>query len=277
VVVLHAQMSQSTPVNPLGILSLRDFLVQNGMDISNISRICHLDPSYEKLITCVVSPDAQNKLSKVLDKLASNLTRVVVPSYLLEILSKKPQDVQSKIIDMIFGRLDSKDLVDRNFVFPNQAQIQLAADWCGKSKNVMKIFSDESEILATDHSMKGEVSITKTCQIAGVQKKECSMILGGVPHMGLLELNGTKYRIDWKNSTYSKVTTTKNGFMLIKGSKTIEKIYALSPPHIEFLKLDDGEVPHLKIITRHAQLESLFGRLHNDKKLRIILLSNKKL
>jgi hypothetical protein len=58
-IILHAKMSQSSPVNPLAILDLRDYLLRDGMNVNDLTKVCCLDPSYEKLLSCVLSTEAK--------------------------------------------------------------------------------------------------------------------------------------------------------------------------------------------------------------------------
>jgi hypothetical protein len=277
VVILHARMSQSSPINPLSILDLRDYLIKDGFNVANIASICCLDPSYEKLLSCVLSPDAKNQLLRFLDLLSQKLSRVVIPSYVIEIISKKSQDIQTKIIKTVINAItDDAILNDRDFVFPNPEQIRIYTDFYKnpQERNTVlfeRVDYEENSLSDIQNNRK-----QNSTHISIDKKKEIDSILGNVPHMALMDLGNKKYRLDWKNKTFAEINERENNeFIIIRDSFQLQKLYALSSDQLKFLRLSDEE-PYFKTITCAKQLCDFAQRVKETRGFRCILIFNKK-
>ena len=277
VVILHARMSQASPVNPLAILDLRDFLLRNGVDTCNISKVCCLDPSYEKLLSCILSPEAKNQLALFLDSLSLKLSRVTMPSYVVEMISKKPLAIQADIVKSIFESInDDAIITDKDFVFPNPDQIRLYAEFYKKpeERNVL-IFEEEAD----DYNKSFKHNKTKNnVGISGEKKKEANVILGNVSHVAIMDLGKKKYRIDWKNKTFAEINEKENnGFVIIRDATQLQRLCALSIKQMKFLELSEESIPHFKTIVTSKQLRMLADKIDTVSRFRGILIFNKKI
>lgn len=276
VVVLHARMSQASPVNPLAILDLRDFLVRNGVDSSNITKVCCLDPSYEKLLSCVLSSEAKNQLALFLDSLSLKLSRVSMPSYVVEMISKKPLAIQADIVKSIFESINDDAIInDKDFVFPNPDQIRLYAEFYKKpeERNVI-IFEEE-----TNDDNKSFKRATKYhAAVSSKKKKDVDAIIGNVSHVAIMDLGKKKYRIDWKNKTFAEINEKENnGFIIIRNVTQLQRLCALSIEQMKFLELSEESIPHFKTIVTSKQLRMLADKIDTVSRFRGILIYNKKI
>lgn len=276
VVALHARLSQANPVNPLAILELRDYLLRSGVGIDDISKVCCLDPSYERLLVCTISEEAKNQLLSFLNLLSQKLTRVAMPPYIIEIITKKPKEVQGNIVKAIVESIgDESVLNDRDFAFPNPDQIRLFADLYKNSteRNAL-IFEEESdENLANSQNKRKKSSKVK----ADEKDRELCTIVENIPHMAIMDLGTKKFRVDWKNKTFAEINEKeKPGFIIIRDSTTLQKLYALSPKQLQFLNLPSGKEPHLKTISNAKQLCQLAEKIKQSTKFRGILIFNDK-
>jgi len=276
VVTLHARMSQSSPVNPLSILDLRDYLLRNGMDVRNIAKVCCLDPAYEKLLFCVLSHEAKNQLVLFLDFLTVKLSRVSMPSYVIEMISKKPLEIQADIIKSIFESINDDTVInDKDFVFPNPDQIRLYAELYKKpeERNVM-VF--EEEIDDDSKSSKYNKTRSHSVDVTDKKKKEATAIIGTASHMAIMDLGKKKYRIDWKNKTFAEINEKENNkFIIIRDATQLKKVYALSIEQTTFLKLSEETLPSFKKITTSKQLYAFADKIDTMSGFRGILIFNK--
>jgi hypothetical protein len=274
-VILHARLSQASPVNPLAVLDLRDFLLRNGIDSCDVAKVCCLDPSYEKLLSCVLSSEAKNKLTFFLDLLSSKLSRVSMPSYIVEMISKKPLAIQADIVKSIFESINDDVVInDKDFAFPNPDQIRLYVEFHKKpeERNVI-IFEEE-----TNDDNKSFRCAKRHPDISDEKKKESSAIIGNVPHVAIMDLGKKKYRIDWKNKTFAEINEKENnGFIIIRDATQLQKLCALSIKQMKFLELTEESAPRFKTIVTSKQLHMLADKISAVSKFRGILIFNKKI
>jgi hypothetical protein len=278
VVILHARLSQSNPVNPLSILDLRDYLIRSGMDMNDIARTCCLDPAYEKLLSCTLSFEARKQLSIFLNLLSCKLSRVVMPSYIIEIISKKPQEIQADIVKSIFASInDNVILNDKDFVFPNPDQVRMYANLYKKSEEqngmIFEEYVENDQNHKTDKQYKDKNSMTN---ITTEKKKEIDTIVGNIPHMAMMIIGNKKYRLNWKNKTYAEINERKNNdFIIIHDDNQLQRMLALSPEQLKFLGLNDESKPYVKTITSSNQLRNMADKLDSGLGIRGILILNK--
>lgn len=274
VVILHARMSQASPVNPLAVLDMRDYLVSNGFAVSNIADVCVLDPAYASLLKCDLSPKARSKLSLLIDMLSLRIGRVEMPVYMVEMISKRPKETQEEIVDRIHQYIgDEKTLSEKDFAFPNQAQIRLYTEISKKpeKRNVLIFRKEESA---------GRVKSRRKSRAASVDKnetsqKEAEAIIGNVPHLALLEVENRKFRIDWKAKTFSEVREYGDDFIIIQDNHRLKSILALSQKQVEFLDLGEQEKPEFHKMTDARQLRQLASKIKDRRGFRAILIFNK--
>jgi len=276
-VILHTRMSQASPVNPLAILDLRDFLIRNGMDACDIAKVCCLDPTYEKLLSCTLSPEAKNQLALFLDSLSLRLSRVSMPTYVVEMISKKPLGIQADIVKSIFESINDDAVInDRDFVFPNPDQIRLYAEFHKKpdERNVI-IFEEET----CDDNKSLRHNKTKPHEgISDEKKKESAVMLGNASHVAIMDLGKKKYRIDWKNKTFAEINERENDrFIIIRDATQLQRLCALSTEQMKFLELSEDEVPRFKTIKVSKQLRMLADKVETIQRFRGILIFNKKI
>jgi hypothetical protein len=273
-------MSQSSPVNPLAILDLRDYLLRDGMNVNDLTKVCCLDPSYEKLLSCVLSTEAKNQLLFFLNLLALKLSRVVMSPYIIEMISKKPQEIQVDIVKSIFESIsDDAILNDRDFVFLNPDQIRMYVDLYKKpeDRNAI-IFEEEMEDIEDNQFLKQNKTKRCSANISKEKRREADVIVGDVPHMAVLDLGNKRYRINWKNKTFSEVHEQKNdGFVILRGTTQLQKIYSLSSKQIKLLRLSEGIEPYYKIITDSKQLRFFADKFDEESELRGIFIFNRKI
>lgn len=276
VVALHAKMSQTSPVNPLAVLDLRDYLLRNGIAIDDISTTCCLDPSYERLLLCTLSYEAKKQLSFFLNTLSQKLTRVVLPTYVIEIISKKPQEVQADIVKAIIESIgDDYVLNDRDFSFPNPDQVRLFADlYKNPAERKAIIFEEEFEESITLENKNNKSPKIKPED----QRRELGVIVENIPHMAIMDLGIKKYRVDWKNKTFAEINEKeRSGFIIMRNNSALQKLYALSPSQLKFLNLMIGQDPQIKTITSAKQFRQLAEKINKIPKFRGILIYNQKI
>jgi hypothetical protein len=276
-VILHARMSQTSPVNPLAILDLRDFLLRNGVDSCNIAKICCLDPSYEKLLSCTLSSEAKNQLALFLDSLSLKLSRVSMPSYVVEMISKKPLAFQADIVKSIFESINDDAVInDKDFVFPNPDQIRLYAEFYKKPEERNVIIFEEETI--DDNKPSKHTKTKQHADISSKKKKETNAIIGNVSHVAIMDLGKKKYRIDWKNKTFAKINEKENnGFIIIRDATQLQRLCALSIEQMNFLELSEESAPRFKTIVTSKQLRMLADKIETVSRFRGILIFNKKI
>jgi hypothetical protein len=278
VVLLHARMSQSSPINPLAILDLRDYLIRNNIPANDISQICCLDLSYEKLLSCTLSIEAKNQLDAFLEFLSLKLNRVFMPAYIIEIIRKKPLHIQADIVRAIVGSMgDETTLNDKDFAFPNPEQIRIFADFYKKPEERNAIFFDE-EIEYDENSTPQIKSKNYSVDVSIEKRKQINAIVGNVPHMAIMAVGNKKYRLDWKNKTFAEINERKNNkFILIKNNTQLQKLYAISSRQLKFLGLTEETEPFIKNITSSKQLRDLAEKIDILPGFRGIIIFNKKL
>jgi hypothetical protein len=280
VIILHARMSQASPVNPLSVLDLRDYLIANGVDINTIPRICCLDPTYEKLLSCVLSNDAKKQLEFFLDLLSLKLNRIVIPSYIIEMLSKKPLNIQADIVKSIFESINDHTIMnDKDFVFPNPDQIRLYMDlYKTPQERTAILFEEEIQNSMEDSSHKKTQTNNYSITVCEEKKKEAKTIVGNISHMALMYLGDKRYRIDWKNKTFAEILESKkDNFIIIRDSTQLQKLYVLSPKQIKFLGIIDDAELYSRSITNSKQLQKVIDKINKVTRFRGILIFNKKL
>ena len=270
ILILHAQLVQSDPINPVSMLELRDKLMKSGYDEEKIARVCCLDPAHEKLLACTLSVEAKNQLNYFLNLLSQKLSRVSMPIYIIEIVSKRPLEIQADIIKSIFVSItDATILNDRDFAFPNPDQVRMYANLHKKSeiKNGM-LFEKE---LNTD-----EVTKINSKPIKGKNRNESDnqKIVEDSHHLAIIRIGKKNFRINWKNKTFSEITQNEN-FITLQNTKQLEKQYVLSPTMIKFLGFNqDGQI-YCKPVMSSKQLVDISSNLDPNLKFNGLLIMNK--
>gem|GEM_PF-4456159 len=272
VITLHARMSQTNPINPLAIIDMKNYLANNGFSMNKIIESCLLDPGYVSLLKCDLSSEARQKLSLLIDTLAIKLNRVEIPVYMIEMISKRPLEIQGEIVDRIRQFIgDEKTLSQKDFIFPNQGQIKLYTEISKKpeKRNVL-IFRRE------EHLNINKIQQNKTMlESRNIKKEEIDNLLGNSEHLALMEIGNKKFRLDWKTKTFSEIKEFKNEFIVIQNSYQLRKILTLTEKQIKFLNLTDEQKLYVNNIDNPKQLLDLANRCMNEPELRIITISNK--
>ncbi len=272
VIILHFQLSQSDPLNPLAVLDMRDYLITNGFSIDKIVDNCIMEPAYVNLLKCDLVPEARNKLSLLVNMLAKKLNRVDIPVYVIEIISKRPKEVQKEIVDRIYQYInDEKTITEKDFTFPNQMQIKLYAEMCKRSEKRNGLIFRDEEITESDSTGK-KSSYLKNNSIS--KQNEIDNIVGNIPHMAFLEIEGEKIRIDWKAKTFAKINEQENGFIIIRDKQQMKEILALSDEQIKFLGLSQEQYPHYNNITSAKQLKKIAAKITNSSFRAILIFNN---
>lgn len=273
VIILHSKMSQNSPMNPLAVLEMRDYLMQNGLQVADILDLCSLDPTYINLLKCDLSPQAKSKLSLLADMLSLRLNRVEIPPYVIEMISRRPKDVQEEIVNRICCDIgDEKSISDKDFVFPNPGQIRLYMEISKKpeERNAL-IFRREEVSDVEQQKTRIPYSISKTKQ------KEANAIIGNIPYMALMEINDRKFRLDWKSKTFTEIKEQDNEFIVIKDGRQLKKFLTFSDEQLKFLNLDEEQNVYFNNITTSKQLKKLAVKIGNNSEFKAILVLNKRI
>lgn len=271
-VILHARMTQFNPINPLAILEMRDYLMNNGLSFNDIITNCLLDPAYVNLLKCDLSPQAKDKLSLLIDMLSLKLSRVEIPTYLIEMISRRPKEIQEEIVDRIRQYIgDEKTISDRDFIFPNQAQIKLYTEITKKPerRNILIFKKEEDSTDGKESKRKGTTKNTNKL------KDDMDVLIADLPHLALMEINGNKFRLNWKTKTFTKINDWKNEFILMQDDQQLKKIFTLTQKQLEFLNLTEGQRPYFCKIDTANQLRTLADRMENEPDLKVIAIFNK--
>lgn len=273
VISLHCKMSQHSPMNPLAILEMRDYLMRNGLQATHIADSCYLDPTYINLLKCDLSPQAKSKLTVLIDLLSLKLSRVEIPPYVIEMISRRPKDVQEEIVDRICCDIgDEKSISDKDFVFPNPGQIRLYMEISKKPEERNALIFRREEI-SSDEQQKSKTSSL----ISQTRQKEANTIVGNIPHMALMEINNKKFRLNWKSKTFTEIKEQRNEFIVIKGGRQLKKVLTLSDEQIKFLDLDDEQNIYFNNISTIKQLKKLVNKIENNSQFKAILIMNAKI
>lgn len=273
VIVLHSKMSQNSPINPLAVLDMRDYLMRSGLQIAGILDLCSLDPTYINLLKCDLSPQAKSKLSLLADMLSLRLNRVEIPLYVIEMISRRPKDVQEEIVNRICCDIgDEKSISDKDFVFPNPGQIRLYMEISKKpgERNAL-IFRKEEVSDVEQHKS------TTPCFITKAKQNEANAIVGNIPYMALMEINDRKFRLDWKSKTFAEIQEQGNEFIVIKNGRRLKKFLTLSDEQLKFLNLDEEQNVYFNNITTSKQLKKLADKIENNSEFKAILILNRRI
>lgn len=201
--ILHVKMSQNSPINPLAILDLRDYLTSIGFSTEQIANICILDPTYVNLLKCDLSYEAKDKLAKLIEMLSTKISRVEMPAYMIEMISKRPREIQGEIVDRICQYIgDEKTLTERDFVFPNQMQIRLYTEISKKTEKLNTLIFKREEFDKSINKHKENIP-DKTENY--IESKEKSMLTDNISHLAIMEIEDKIFRIDWKAKTFAEV------------------------------------------------------------------------
>jgi hypothetical protein len=269
--ILHVKMSQNSPINPLAVLDLRDYLVNNGFSIEQVTDICILDPTYVNLLKCDLSSEAKEKLTKLNKMLSTKVGRVEMPAYMIEMISKRPKEIQEEIVDRICQYIgDEKTLTERDFVFPNQIQIRLYTEISKKSEKRNALFFQKEEF---DKSSNKHNNNTNNKARNHIESKEKSMLTDNTSHLAIMETENKVFRIDWKAKTFAEVKNYKDEFIIIQDSRRLKKIFSISQNHIKFLDLDDDDHPKVYQIEDVEELKIITKEISKNEKFKGLLIT----
>ncbi|HET8793433.1 MAG TPA: hypothetical protein VFM31_06550 [Nitrososphaeraceae archaeon] len=268
--ILHARLVQSDPLNPVSILELRDKLMKLGYDEEKIAKVCCLDPIHEKLLTCTLSTEARNQLNYFLDLLSQKLSRVNMPTYIIEIVSKRPLEIQADIIKSIFASIiDVAILNDRDFAFPNQDQVRMYADLHKKSEIKNGVLFEKEPNTTEFKKINSRFTSGKN-----KSESENQNIVENSRHLAIIIIGKKKFRINWKNKTFSEIKQNEN-FITLQNPQQLENQYVLSPKMIKFLGFNqDGKI-YCKPVVSSKQLVDISSNLDPDLKFNGLIIMNK--
>ena len=296
VVVLHARLNQTSPLNPLKIIELVRFF--EGMSISEISKMCWLpEPCVRMLENCRnLANDAHERLQSIQNELAKTLTEVMMPPYVVETICKiQSKEMHAKAVDML--EVSLKQLSGKKFSFPTHKYLEgLFEPLYDKPQREPVSFIEEiDDIEETKPSKKQEVRpYSVVTKYSDVEKENIKKILGNVPHQTILdiaigdeiikELESLKNIVAKLSSEQRNIFNKKleeikkkslrkrfrldmkkntvapidekNGVIVIQGESGKKSCFML-PEHTEFLDIQNGTKIHAKMITKSTQITKL--------------------
>jgi hypothetical protein len=269
--ILHVKMSQNSPINPLAILDLRDYLINKGFSTEQVADICIFDPTYVNLLKCDLSCEAKEKLTKLINMLSAKISRVEMPAYVIEMISKRPKEIQEEIVDRISQYIgDEKTLTERDFVFPNQIQIRLYTEISKKSEKRNALFFKREEF---DKSINKHRDETPDKIKNHIGSKEKSMLTDNTTHLAIMEIEDKVFRIDWKAKTFAEVKNYKDEFIIIQDNRRLKRVFSLSQNHIRFLDLNDDEYPKVHHIVNIRQLNKILKNIPKKEKFKGLIIT----
>ncbi len=294
-VVLHARLNQTSPLNPLKIIELAKFF--DGMNISEISRMCWLSESYVRMLeNCRnLANDAHEKLQSIQNELAKTLTEVMMPPYVLETICKiQSKDRHIKAVYML--EVSIKQLSSKKFSFPTHKYLEgLFEPLYDKPQrepvNFIEEIEDIEEVKPPKQKIRPYSVVTK---YTSSEKEKIRKILGNVPHQTILDIAigdeiikeleslkniVTKLPKEQRNFFSEKLEeikkkSSRKRFRLDMKKNTIapidekngviviqgelgKKSCFMLPEHTEFLDIQNGSEIHAKMITKSTQIEKL--------------------
>ena len=193
IVVLHARLNQTSPLNPLKIIDLVKFF--QGMSIDEISKMCWLSESYMRmLINCRnLSNDAYERLQIIQNDLAKTLTEVIIPPYVLETICKIPsKNRHIKAVDMM--EISIKQLSSKKFSFPTHKYLEgLFEPLYDEPQREPISFTEEIDNDDKEENNSSKKQETQSYSVVSGyspdEKEKIKKILGNVSHQTILDMN----------------------------------------------------------------------------------------
>lgn len=258
IAILHTRLSQSSPVNPFAFLKMRQAL---GIAPEKLIQQCCLDPGLASIVDAKLSADVINAVINFAEELATRLSRVEIPVYFVDFLSKQSEHDQVHIAQAVresilntAGGLDR--LNDRNYVFPTLPQLRLFA-------SSQKI--ESSTIFRQIDEGQPQKKSKKLVHLA-------DSVCGTNPHLGIIKLGKKTYRINTKDRTFAEIKDGK--YQVVETVGAINNVYYLPQEYVEFVG-SEGE-PFLTKISSARQLRKIAQKI-KDGNFRAVLVTKSKI
>jgi len=250
-IIAHVKLNKNpTGFNQFSLFRVIDYLNSCNIPKEKALELLQINQIHHKLLDLPLHPNVITQLSEFHEFLSEKLTTVTIPYYIPEIISRFEKSNQSEIVLDAIELIKTHNMSDSRFSWSAIEEFQI---FLGKP------FENKSEVIIPDNVVPSEKQ-RKIAENIVNTSKNVICIPGNQNH--------PTYLINKKTNTVSTVND-KDTITTINETPS-QKIYALSPNIVKYLKLEEADKP-IKI-KKFSSSSDLIEYLKKDSDLQGVVL-----
>ena len=251
-IIQHVKLNKDpTGFNQFLLFKVISYLTSQNIPEEKTLELLQINQTiHHKLLDLPLHPDTIQQLSKLHEFLSEKLTTVIIPYYIPEIISKFEQSKQIEITKQVIELVKAFTTTDSKFSFPAVEAFRI--------------------LLAKPRENKSTVITPEHVQPTEQQKKIVDDIISTSNNVTCIlgDKNNPTYLFNKKTNSLSTVNA-KDTIISLDETPS-QKIYALSPNIVKYLKLEETENP-LKI-KKFSKSSDLISYLNKNSELQGVVL-----